>query len=117
MDQESNRYALASIGNDISSSYVLITRGKMQKFVCALIYMRICKLPSFELYWSKKDNVFNQLFISNLLKYVRFCEIKKYFYVFDKDEFESVSPSPGSTTKLDGLITYFNKKISFGLCT
>jgi hypothetical protein len=73
--------------------------------------MGICKLPSFELYWNKKGNSFNQPLVANLLKYDRFYEIKKYFHVFDKDEFEAAASSaPGLINKLDDPKNYFNKK-------
>lgn len=110
MVQETNRYAKASMENQIYLNFKLITPNEMRKFISIIIYMGICKLPTYEMYWLKTGNVFNQPFINELMKYERFCEIKKYFHVFDKDEFDYTQPSDGIVGKLDGLIKYFNKK-------
>jgi hypothetical protein len=64
------------------------------------------------MYWKEKDNVFSQPFMISLMKYDRFCEIKKYIHVFDNEAFitESRLPNTNIATKLEGLIEYFNKK-------
>jgi hypothetical protein len=74
--------------------------------------MGINKLPSYEFYWKKKNNIFYQSFVDRTFTYDRFCEIKKYFHVFDNEAFTNMVSSGIVTTKLDGLIQYFNKKFN-----
>ena len=110
--KESNKYAHSSMNEQDKLEFKLINITEMKKFISLIIYMGICKLPTYEMYWKKKDNSFFQNFPKNILAFDRFCEIKKYFHVFDNANFLNLSQSNQVATKLDGLIGYFNKKFS-----
>jgi hypothetical protein len=111
MTSESNKYALNSLNEVERGKIKLITVNEMKKFISLIIYMGICKLPTYEMHWKLEDNVFSQDFPIRTISYDRFCEIKKYFHVFDNETFLNDLQTNTGATKLDGLIEYFDKKL------
>lgn len=110
MVQESNRYAQQILGEEEYNNFTMISIEDMNKFMCLLIYIGICDLPSYEMFWKKKDNPFYNDFCSNIMSYERFNTLKRFFHVFDNDVFNELETNQIKISKLDGLIAYFNKK-------
>jgi hypothetical protein len=44
------------------------------------------------------------------MTFERFNAIKKYFHVFDNESFDESASLGNKAAKLDGLISYFNKR-------
>lgn len=107
---ETNKYALKCLDEENFKLFSLVTVDEMNMFICLIIYMGICDLPSYDMYWRKKENPFYCEYPSKIMSYERFCKIKKYFHVFDGDVFNDLESQSFSISKLDGLLDYFNKK-------
>lgn len=110
MVQESNRYAKIILGEEEFQNFSKITIEEMNNFISLIIFFGINKLPSYELYWQKKNNPFYNDFCSKLMAYDRFNVIKRYFHVFDNDVYSDTESNTKKISKLDGLIGFFNKK-------
>ena len=90
--------------------YKIVTEKEIYQFICLLMYMGICPLPTYEMYWKEKGNLFQQSFISDQMPFKRFSEIKKYFHVFDSDVYDTDESSSLKKYKMDRVIEYFNNK-------
>jgi hypothetical protein len=92
MTQESNRYAKLKLSEEEYSAWAPISINEIKKFILLIMYMGICKLPTYELYWNKKNNVFSQNFPNSSLSLARFKEIKRFFHVLDSETSSEVDP-------------------------
>lgn len=99
------------MGEEKFINFAKIALEEIEMFICIIIFMGICRLPTYELYFKVKDNIFCQSFPSTLLTFNRFKEILKYLHVFDGEKLIE-DRKHRDLSPLDYLINYFNNRFS-----
>lgn len=82
---------------------LLLEQEYIKKYVIVVLCMGFVPLPSYKLYW-KKNTLFENLFIKNILSIKRYEFIKKYLH-FQEDRGDKVTLS-----KIEDLVAYYNGK-------